>query len=127
MYKLVETALRNLDDFSKLGDSELSQLDIVRTRLQAPNTTFVDRGREVYSVLTELLEKLRPAGSPESDPPEKKWHPYLILTEAYLNDVPNKFIMGKLYISEGNFNRTRRSAIRSLTRLVEETEAGFNR
>ena len=125
MYKLVENALRNLDDFTVLGDSELANLTIVRSRLKDPLVTFVDRGREVYAVLVELLEKLKPEGKPSTDPPEKKWHPYLILTDAYLNDVPNKFIMGKLYISEGNFNRTRRSAIRALARLVEETEASF--
>jgi hypothetical protein len=45
------------------------------------------------------------------------------LHDAYIEDQLNRDIMSKLYISEGTFNRTRRSAIRSVTRALEEMEA----
>ena len=43
--------------------------------------------------------------------------------EAYLEEIPNRDVMLKLYISEGTFNRTRRAAIRSLARALGEMEA----
>ncbi|MDH5507570.1 MAG: hypothetical protein OEZ02_10145, partial [Anaerolineae bacterium] len=57
-----------------------------------------------------------------SDPPSREWYPFLILRDAYLNDVPNRDIMSRLYISEGTFNRTRRGALRAVTRIVGEME-----
>jgi hypothetical protein len=39
-----------------------------------------------------------------------------------VDEVQNRDIMGKLYISEGTFNRTRRTAIRSLARTLAEME-----
>jgi DNA-directed RNA polymerase specialized sigma24 family protein len=47
----------------------------------------------------------------------------MILNLAYLEDCPNRDIMSQLYISEGTFNRTRRSGIRSVTRMLQEMEA----
>jgi hypothetical protein len=38
----------------------------------------------------------------------------------------NREIMSRLYISEGTFNRTRRAAIRSVARMLEEMEAALN-
>jgi hypothetical protein len=55
--------------------------------------------------------------------PRREWYPYIILRDAYVNCLPNREIMDRLYISEGTFNRTRRSAIRSLTRQLIEEEA----
>jgi len=42
---------------------------------------------------------------------------------AYLEDKLNRDILSHLYISEGTFNRTRRSAIHSVTRMLKEMEA----
>jgi DNA-binding CsgD family transcriptional regulator len=43
-----------------------------------------------------------------------------VLHDAYVEGVPNREIMARLYISEGTFNRTRRNAIRGLARLLAE-------
>jgi hypothetical protein len=56
----------------------------------------------------------------------REWHPYLILHGAYLEDRLNRDIMSQLYISEGTFNRTRRSAIRSVRRMLQEMEAALS-
>ena len=46
----------------------------------------------------------------------------MILHSAYFEDVPNRDIMSRLYISEGTFNRTRRAALRAVTQTLEEME-----
>ncbi len=122
--KGVENALRNLTDYAYLGEHPLAKLNLVAYRLPAGATTHLDRGKLVYTILAEAIEKLRPEGKLPPDPPPAEWYPYLILHEAYLEGIPNRDIMARLYISEGTFNRTRRAALRAVTRTLEEMEAG---
>jgi hypothetical protein len=119
----VEDALRNLFDYAYLGDSILANLELVLTRISTETVTHIDKGKVVNNLVTEAVEKLRPENKTTSDPPAREWYPYLILHGAYLEDKLNRDIMSQLYISEGTFNRTRRSAIRSVTRALEEMEA----
>ncbi len=121
--KSVEDALRNLADFSYLGDSPLTGYKLVRAHLPRDATTHVDRGKAVYTAVTTALEKLSPGGDFDQSPPPREWYPYLILKQAYLEDIPNREIMARLYISEGTFNRTRRAAIRALARVLVEMES----
>jgi hypothetical protein len=58
-----------------------------------------------------------------AEPLPREWHPYTILYGAYIEDRLNRDIMAQLYISEGTFNRTRRAAIRSVRRMLQELEA----
>jgi hypothetical protein len=118
----VETAFRNIYDYSFLGDSELSHLRIVRKRMRSGENTHIDRGKALYAILTEALEKMRPDKHLPSKTIPRAWYPYLILYWAYIEDTPNRDIMSDLFISEGTFNRTRRSAIRTVTRVIEEME-----
>ncbi|MGW8250779.1 MAG: hypothetical protein ACWGO1_09065 [Anaerolineales bacterium] len=119
----VEIALRKLHDYSFLGDSPLGELRLVSNRLAQEQSTTLDRGKTVHEVLLEAVNKLRPGVEISRDPPPREWHPYLILRDAYLEEISNRDIMLKLYISEGTFNRTRRAAVRSVTRTLEEMEA----
>jgi len=118
----VEASLRNLHDYSFLGDSPLGELKLVRVRLDHNQVTTLDRGKAVQEVLLEAVDKLRPAGEIPRDPPPREWYPYLILHDAYLEEKPNRDIMLDLYISEGTFNRTRRAALRSVARTLGEME-----
>jgi hypothetical protein len=118
----VEDALRNMTSLAYLGDHALSGLRVVAGRLPAHGATHLDRGRALYHVLSDNIEKLCPEGKRPHDPIPREWHPYIILHDAYLDDQPNKDIMARLYIGEGTFNRTRRAALRALTRLLEEQE-----
>jgi hypothetical protein len=117
----VESAMRNLYDYTYLADSALAQLELVQKKL-AGNRTHLERGKIVQAVLLETLEEMRPSKEVPRDPPPREWYPYLILRDAYLNEVSNRDIMLKLYISEGTFNRTRRAAVRSLARALTEME-----
>jgi hypothetical protein len=52
----------------------------------------------------------------------REWHAYTILHEAYVEDVPNRDIMAKLYVSEGTFNRPRRKALHAVARAMLEAK-----
>jgi hypothetical protein len=60
------------------------------------------------------------------NPPPRDWYSYLILKDAYIEEVSNREIMMRLYISEGTLNRTRRGAVRSLARAMGEMEAALS-
>ena len=125
--KVVGDALRHLADYAYLGKHSLAQLKLVRSRLPAgATTTHLDRGKVVHTVLAEAIEKLRPDGQQPVEPPPRAWHPYLILHQAYLEDKLNRDIMGRLYVSEGTFNRTRRAALGAVARALKEMEAALN-
>lgn len=118
----VEAALRNLHDFAFLGDTPLGELNLVHSRLVDGNSTTLDRGKIVHEILLETVNKLRPAAEISNDPPPREWYPYLILHNAYIEEITNREIMMRLYISEGTFNRTRRAAVRSVARTLGEME-----
>ena len=128
---VVETALRNLHDYTYLADTPLANLQLVRARLGKSEATHLERGKAVHEVLLVALEKLCPppparrdlTGAARHDPPRREWHAYLILHGAYQEETPNRDIMARLYISEGTFNRTRRAAIRTVARALGEMEA----
>jgi hypothetical protein len=120
--KEVENALRNLYNFALLGDTPFSKLRLVGAKLSPDAITHIDRGKVVYQVMVEAIEKLRPDADPPRDPPPREWHPYVILHGAYLEEKLNRDIMSQLYISEGTFNRTRRGAVRSVARILDELE-----
>lgn len=124
--QVVETGLRNLNNYSRLADLPLAGIDLVRLRTGS-NPTHIETGRAIHEVLHEAVELLRPAVSGEVRPnngvSQRELYPYIILHDAYVNCLPNRKIMDQLYISEGTFNRIRRSAIRSLTYLLIEMES----
>jgi hypothetical protein len=124
--EIVEAALRNLFDYTYLADSPLADLGLVQFRLPRGSTTHLERGKLVHDLLLETLEKLNPGRDIPRDPPPREWYPYLILKEAYIDEVSNRDIMMHLYISEGTFNRTRRLAIRSVSRAIEEMEQNLH-
>jgi hypothetical protein len=120
--KLVEDALRNLSSYAYLGEHALANWRLAQMQLGGGSPTFLDRGKAVYNVLNQAVEKLRPGGPEPGDLPPREWYPYLILHAAYFQDVPNRDIMSRLYISEGTFNRTRRAALNAVARSLEEME-----
>jgi hypothetical protein len=117
--EIVEDALRNLYDYTHLADTSLAELELIQKQLSGKKT-HLERGKAVQAILLEALEEMRPSSNVPRDPPPREWYPYLILRDAYCEEVSNRDIMLKLYISEGTFNRTRRAAIRSLARALTE-------
>lgn len=118
----VDYALRNISDYTYLADSPLAELTAVRKKLIGEKTTYVERGKAVQAVVLEALEKMRPSPEFPPEPLPREWYPYVILHDAYVEEIQNREIMGRLYISEGTYNRTRRTALSWLTRVLAEME-----
>lgn len=118
----IDLALRNLFDYAHLADSQLAELRIVQRQLAGDKKTHIERGKIVHAVILEALDKMRPGSEVPHEPVPREWYPYVILYDAYVEGVQNRDIMSKLYISEGTFNRTRRTAITSLARVLAEME-----
>jgi hypothetical protein len=113
---LVEDGLRNLSDYSYLGRSPLVE------QLNIQGETHLIRGRGVRERMLELLDELRPTGQRPGEPLPREWYSFAVLHDAYVEDVPNREIMSRLYISEGTFNRARRNAIRAVARAVQDLQ-----
>jgi len=94
--------------------------------LPPEGVTHIERGKAVHSLILQVLTKLRPGTNEPGNPPPREWYPYLILHDAYLIGLSNSEIMARLYISEGTFNRTRRAAISSMARALNEMETALS-
>ena len=112
--RLVEDALRHLPDAITLGQSALAD------RLSVTGDSHIERGKRLQKHLSDSIESLRPSEVRPPEPLPRVWYSYAVLHDAYVECVPNREIMARLYISEGTFNRTRRNAIRGLARLLRE-------
>jgi hypothetical protein len=112
--KIVEDGLRNLTDVISLGQSSLPE------QLGITGQTHIEKGKAVQHQLIQAIEALRPAQDCPGEPIPREWHSYVVLHDAYWQQIPNHDIMSKLYISEGTFHRTRRAAVRSVARGLLE-------
>lgn len=112
--KIVEDALRHLTDTIALGQSSLVE------KMSLDGGSQIERGKQLQKFLIESIESLRPAEKRPPEPLPRIWYNHAVLYDAYVECVPNREIMARLYISEGTFNRTRRNAIRGLARMLGE-------
>jgi hypothetical protein len=124
---MVEDGLRRLPDYSYLGEQPLAQLHLVELRAASGAEgyrTHIDRGKALSGVLIDAIEKLRPEGRMPGRHavPGREWHQYVALYDAYVLGENNREIMSRLYISEGTFNRTRRRAVRGVSKALREME-----
>jgi hypothetical protein len=113
----VEEALRHLADYAWLGESPLV------ARLGLAGETHVARGKALRQRLEAAIEGLRPAGPAPREPWPREWHGYATMRQAYLEDVPNREITARLYVSDSTFARARRKAMRAVARSLIETSA----
>ena len=118
LVKFVEDGLRHYSDYTALGQSPLADWAGIDT------SSHVERGKQVQQLLAECIDLFRPAGTRPPEPFPRVWYSYVVLHDAYVEGVPNREIMARLYISEGTFNRTRRNALRGLARLMMEKGKG---
>ena len=112
--KLVEEGLRNLSDYVKLGQSSLVKY------LNIDSGTQLEQGKTVHQQLIHAIDMLKPDLPRPPEPLPREWYNYVVLHDAYVEDVPNREILARLYISEGTFNRSRRNALRGVARFLFE-------
>lgn len=112
--RIVEEALRHLPDTVTLGQSALA------AKIPIKADSHIERGKYLQELLTNSIEAFRPGEKRPPEPLPRVWYNHAVLYDAYVEGVPNREIMARLYISEGTFNRTRRNAIRGLARMLME-------
>jgi len=112
--KIVEDALRHLPDTITLAQSPLAE------KVSIAGDSNLDRGKRLQEFLMEAIAALKPDEKRPPEPLPRIWYNHAVLHDAYVEGVPNREIMARLYISEGTFNRTRRNAIRGLARTLIE-------
>jgi hypothetical protein len=121
----VEEATRNLHNVAFLGQHPIAGLKSVTPYIaiqEGQPATLIDRGQAVRKLLEILIERLRPALTPPPEPLPPEWRLYTVLYAAYIENVPNREIMSRLYIGEGTFHRARRQALDSLANALVEME-----
>lgn len=116
--KTVEDGLRNLNDYITLGQSVLTEY------LGVPGETHIEKGKAVRQVLVDAIDTLKPEQAFPAEPFPREWYSYAVLHDAYIEGVPNREIMARLYVSEGTFNRSRKKALRGIARCLMEKHAG---
>jgi hypothetical protein len=112
--KIVEEALRHLSDYITLGQLPLA------SRMNLSGESNIECGRQLHRLLIDSIESLRPTEKRPPEPLPRVWYSYAVLHDAYVEGVTNREIMARLYVSEGTFNRTRRNALRGLSRMLAE-------
>lgn len=123
----IEDALRTEGDVQALAQLaarlNLRCVEIRARQLSSPNAaiTDIERGKALWVILEEAIERLRPADKPDGRI-TRAWRQYRVLHDAYLLGLPNREIAQSLYISARTFDRDRRKAINAVSRIVWEME-----
>jgi hypothetical protein len=118
-YKSVENALRHFGDALYLGQSSLAEWAEIQSK------SHVECGKHLQHILRQAVQSLRPEGERPPEPLPREWYNFVVLYDAYIQGVPNREVMARLYFSEGTFHRTRRQAVRGVARwLAEQKRAG---
>lgn len=116
--------LDKLDDFTFLGESHLSNLNIIFSQEQIA-LTAVERGMQVYKVLEEALAKLQDASYSGSATLERQM--YNILQHCYFkrDRRSNKQLASYLGMSERDFYRKRDDAVNALLNILLKMDAAY--
>jgi tetratricopeptide (TPR) repeat protein len=129
--KTVRRALRDWDLLSMLGESPLTEMGIVLTRLRQAGyrLTTAGRGLALRDQLQAAIDLIKPDDSPPK-PHEKRWRPYLIITEQYLNGRNPEFVQEKLHVSRGTYFEEQNRALDMLSNILlrmEEENQGLQK
>jgi hypothetical protein len=129
--RLIENALRTEGDVPALAQhTALLNLRCVEVRARqlsshAAVVTAMERGRALWAILEEAIERLRPTNEPDGRI-TRAWRQYRALRDAYFLGLPNHQIAQSLYISARTFDRDRRKAINEVSRIVWEMEVDMS-
>ncbi len=121
--KALRRVFRDWDSLKALGENALVDLPIVRARHQAAgySPTPPGYGLALREAFQAALEDLRP----EPGPPnylEKRWRPYIILTEQYLHGRNPDWVMDQLHVSKGTYYGEQERALEMLAGALQRQE-----
>src|SRR5262245_35068241 len=121
------TALKFWGNLSKLGTHPLAQLHIVQARRRQAGYSDSPHGHAL--ALRDILRNAIATLGPEQPPApmgEKRWRPYFILNEHYLEGHSPSEVAGRLNVERDTYNHELARALDMLgdaLRLQEETHA----
>jgi hypothetical protein len=82
--------------------------------------TDIDRGKALWGLLREAIDRLRPANAePEPTP---VWRLYVIAEEIYVQGKSAREVSTELNISPRTFHRERRAAVQALATVIWQIE-----
>ncbi len=124
--RILSQALKSRGNLLILGRcAEALQLKVIEERAQTLVTgegvvTDIDRGRALWNLIQEAIERLRPTNTkPEPTP---AWRLYAIAEGLYIQGKSTKAIATELGISPRTFYRERRAAVEALVTVVWQIE-----
>ncbi|MCB9135054.1 MAG: tetratricopeptide repeat protein [Anaerolineales bacterium] len=116
----VHQALKAWHNTRRLGELPLAQIPLIEAHRQEHGyqPTPTGRGLALREIIQRALDTLKPDGDP--DPLEKRWRPYLLLTERYLNGRSPDYLIEILGIARSTFDHTQTDALESLSDLLRQ-------
>lgn len=121
--KSLRSALRNWDRSERLGGHPLARLQIVDSKRQASGygETKIGYGIALREVLLEAIRELRPEDQ-EPDYLEKRWRPFLILSEQFIHGRNPDYLSELLGIARSTYNHEQAHALESLLDILNQRE-----
>lgn len=116
-------ALRVWDSTRQLGEQPLVGLQIVaRQRLAAGySATPAGWGLALRETLLMAVQALKPPTG-EFDAADKRWRPYFILNEQYIQNRAPEWVADQLYISRRTYYNEQEAALESLAEFLRQRE-----
>lgn len=119
----LEDALDNMNDLTKLGETNLRLMKAVASRFDdAIHPTAAEKGKVIRDVLTEAFERMRGSSARSDTAPD--WLHYNILYYRYFrHHLKNNLIADRLgFTSDRQYYRIRNKAIEALRNILLEME-----
>ncbi len=125
--KSIRNAFKDWHSVQSLGLHPLTSLHLVelQQRVQGYMETPAGRGLALRRVLQDALYALRP-DEREPDPDDKRWHPFLSLSEQFLNDRSPEWVMDYLCVSKSTYYRMQDKALESISDFLRQREEGYD-
>jgi tetratricopeptide (TPR) repeat protein len=119
----IRAAFRAWGSAKKLNVHPLTELDVVRVRQHAAgySHTPFERGLALRETLRAAIEAIRPADG-EPEPSEKRWRPYVILTQQFLHGRTPDCIATDLNISRRTFYIEQQQAMEKVAEILCQWE-----
>ncbi len=124
----IRALLKLWHDSSRLGAHVLAQTAVVaRLRASAGHAdSEAGRGVALRDLLRACIDSLKPSSPVAPDYGDKRWRPYLILTEQYANGRKPEYLAEQFGLVRGSFHQEQARALELLgSRLRERLDTGM--
>jgi len=116
----VRQALNDWESLKMLGENPAAKTELIFHRQQrcGYSDTVVGRGLALREVMQEAVLGLKPAQTaPEAN--DKRWRPFLIISEQYLNGRSPDWLREQLHISRATYYLEQQRALQELTDILQ--------